>query len=65
MRPIDADRMIDVAFEVATKFVGERSHSGKFIAQAVYQAVVAAVQESPTLTEDEWNEWRGKWVDIG
>ena len=56
MRPIDADRMVDAAFETATKFMNARS--GKFIARAMYEAVVAAAQDTPTLTEDEWNEWR-------
>ena len=56
MRPIDADRMVDAAFEATVKFMGARS--GKLIARAMYEAVVAAAQDAPTLTEDEWNEWR-------
>lgn len=56
MRPIDADRMVDAAFESAVRFMAARS--GKFTAQAMYQAVVAAAMDAPTLTEDEWNEWR-------
>ena len=58
MRPIDADRMMDAAFEVVAKFMSKHSRSGKFIAEAMYQAVVAAAQDAPTLTEEEWNEWR-------
>lgn len=58
MRPIDADRMVNTAFEAAAKFMSEHSRSGKFIAQAMYQAVIAAAQDAPTLTEDEWNAWR-------
>ena len=58
MRPIDADRMMDAAFEGAAKFMSGHARSGKFIAQAMYRAVVAAAQDAPTLTEDEWNEWR-------
>ena len=56
MRPIDADRMMDAAFETTAKFMGARL--GKLVAQAMYEAVVAAAQDAPTLTEDEWNEWR-------
>ena len=58
MRPIDADRMVDAAFESVIKFMGKHSRSGKFIAETMYQAVVAAAQDAPTLTEEEWNEWR-------
>ena len=58
MRPIDADRMMDAAFESAMKFMGKHSRSGKFIAQTMLDAVVAAAQDAPTLTEEEWNEWR-------
>lgn len=58
MRPIDADRMVDAAFEATAKFMGAHARSGKFIARAMYEAVVAAAQDAPTLTEDEWNEWR-------
>ena len=60
MRPVDADRMVDAAYEVVTKFMfeGENVDFGKFVARAMYEAVVAAAQDAPTLTEDEWNEWR-------
>lgn len=58
MRPIDADRMMNVAFESAIRFASKHSRSGKFIAQTMYDAVVAAALDAPTLTEDEWNEWR-------
>ena len=58
MRPIDADRMVDAAFESAVRFMAAHSRSGKFIAQTMLDAVVAAALDAPTLTEDEWNEWR-------
>ena len=60
MRPIDADRMVDAAFKSVTKamLLNDNAPLGDLMAKAMYQAVVAAAQDTPTLTEDEWNELR-------